>query len=228
MIAALERALKEGKPILDASYRENITKLEFANILKGNTEIPLLDERYNIFKETGTSLNKLYQGNFANLVKQAEGNINALLELLVIALPSFRDVSMYKGREIYFYKRAQLLISDIFQMFDGKNYGSFSNASELTACADYKLPQALRKFGILEYSQSLANKVDNKIELTHGSEEEVEIRANTIWAVEYIRRELQPRMPNISSTEINDHIWLYTQTKYPNDLPYHLSLTTAY
>ena len=55
------------------------------------------------------------------------------------------------------------------------------------------------------------------------SEEEVEIRANTIWANELIKKELKKKIPNINSIHVNDHLWLLGQCK-----PYHLTRTTAY
>jgi len=58
----------------------------------------------------------------------------------------------------------------------------------VTAFADYKLPQVLQHVGILQYSPSLEHKVDNGIFLEAGSPEELEIRENTIWAVELIKR----------------------------------------
>ena len=80
----------------------------------------------------------------------------------------------------------------------------------------YKLPQILRKFGILSYNDHLAQKVDAKISLPYGSEEEVEIRANTIWTVKYIGNN-----PII----VNDYLWL---TGRGRDTPYHRTRTTGY
>ena len=47
--------------------------------------------------------------------------------------------------------------------------------------------------GILEYSPALASKIDEKVELTCGSEEELEIRACTIVAVERLQKALNAR-----------------------------------
>ena len=52
--------------------------------------------------------------------------------------------------------------------------------------ADYRVPQILREFNILTYSEILADKIDNFIELEYSSQHEVEIRALTIIAVEKI------------------------------------------
>jgi hypothetical protein len=145
-----------------------------------------------------------------------------------VEFPSFFDTSSYKGKEICFYKRAQLLVADIYQVFDARSFGALKNVDKLTACADYKLPQILRKLGVLEYESSLAERVDGKKEIAHNSSEEIEIRANTIWAVEFITEEVKKRSPGILSFEVNDHLWLATQEKFIGDKPYHRTRTTAY
>lgn len=228
MVLAIKRALAEGAAVLDPKFRVEISREDFAHMLKANTEIPLLNERFGIFVETGRVLQERFGGDVRNLLQGANHDVVALLESVAEYFPSYRDVSEYDGRKIFFFKRLQYFISEIYEAFGGKSWGQFENIGELTACADYKLPQALRKFGILEYEKDLADRIDKKVLITHDSEEEIEIRANSIWAVEFIKEQLKKRMPNITSTEINDHLWLYTQTKRPDDKPYHLCRTIAY
>ena len=43
--------------------------------------------------------------------------------------------------------------------------------------ADYRVPQILLHFKVLDYSQSLLTKIETKQEILFGSEEETEIRA---------------------------------------------------
>lgn len=100
--------------------------------------------------------------------------------------------------------------------------------NQITACADYKLPQILRKLEILEYAPILVEKIDNEIEIKKGSPEETEIRANAIWAVEFIKEEVKKRNPQIMSFQINDDLWLATQEKFDGDKPCHRTRTTAY
>ncbi|MBI5345708.1 MAG: hypothetical protein HZB76_00980 [Chlamydiae bacterium] len=135
---------------------------------------------------------------------------------------SFSDTAKYKGKDVCFYKRAQLLVADIYQIF-----GGLINMDQITACADYKLPLILRSLGILEYSSALAEKIDSKMEIPKSSHEETEIRANTIWAVEFIKEEVKKRSPQIMSFQINDNLWNATQGNNGNNL-YHRTRTTAY
>lgn len=228
MITAIGRAMHEGIPIFDPTYRSRISKEDFAHLLRGNVEIPLLNERHKIFQETGFKLLEKWDGDFSKLVSTAEKDAIKLLNFILETFPSFEDTETYDNQSVYFLKRAQLLVADIYQLFGKRGYGELLNVGEITACADYKLPQALRKFGILNYSPELASRIDQRVELISGSPEEVEIRASVIWAVEMIKQRVHKRLPQITSMEINDHIWLYTQTKRPDDKPYHLTRTTAY
>jgi len=228
MILALGRGLDEGAALLDFKYCAQISKEDISKILRGNTEIPLLEERWKILCEIGTNMVAKYDGKVSNLINEASGDAQKLVELIVQNFPSFSDTSPYKDKEICFYKRAQLFVADIHQLFGGKSFGALKNVDQLTACADYKLPQILRKVGILEYTTALAEKIDNKSEIPHNSLEEVEIRANTIWAVENIKEEVKKRNPQILSFEVNDHLWLATQEKFDGEKPYHLTRTTAY
>ncbi len=228
MILALGRSLDEGTKLLDFKYCSQISKQEFSKILRGNVVIPLLEERWKILREIGTNMVAKYGGKVSNLTKEAGGDAQKLVELIVKNFPSFSDTSSFKDREIYFYKRAQLFVADIYQLFKGNNFAAVKNIDQLTACADYKLPQILRKVGILEYATELAERIDNKIEINHDSQEELEIRANTIWAVESIKEKAKEHNPRVLSFEINDHLWLLTQQKVAGEKPYHLTRTTAY
>lgn len=228
MIAAIGRAVENKKPILNFNRLKDISEKDFDEILKGNVKIPLFSERFNILREVGSVLAKDFEGDFSKLVKKSNGDALKLLELITKSFPSFNDFSLYKDKIIYFQKRAQLLVADIYQMFIGEKYGDMKNLDKITACADYKLPMVLRNIGILEYTQELENKIDKGIEILKDSEEEVEIRANTIWAVEFIKEELKKKIKKINSINVNDHLWLLGQIKSSKDKPYHLTRTTAY
>jgi hypothetical protein len=228
MMATILRAIDEGKPILNAKYRVAMSKEEYRQIMRGNVEIPLLEERWNIMRNIAAVLVEKYDGDFGKLILGVNGDAAKLLELIIIEFNSFEDSALYEGKQIYFYKRAQLLVEDIYQTFSGKGCGNLTNLDGFTACADYKLPQSLRKLGIISYAKELSGKIDNFIQIPKGSPEEIEIRANTIWAVEMIKEELKNLGREVSSAGINDHLWLMGQTKSPDDKPYHRTLTTAY
>lgn len=228
MIGAIGRAIENKFPILDAKYLANISESNFLKILEGNVQIPLLQERLNILRELGNVLLEKFDEDFTNLVFQANGDSQKLLNLIIENFSSFADESTYKGKKVYFYKRAQLLTADIYQTFTDHEFGRLKNTNELTACADYKLPFVLRRLGIFSYSNYLTNKIDNQIQIEKDSEEEIEIRANTIWTVELMKQKIKQKITQVDSIHINDHIWMLGQKKLKNDKPYHLTRTTCY
>lgn len=227
LLIALKRAYDQGKPILDWHFWEEISREEFAEILAGNVEIPLFTERLAIVHEAGKVTNHLYQSQASNLIKTCEKDARKLLALLSENYPSFRDVSTYNGVSVPFYKRAQLFVIDIFHFFEGKGLGELEHTDIITALADYKVPQSLRHFGIIHYNSELANLVDTKTELIYNSPAEVEIRAANIWSIELLRRLIEKSLPNITSTEINDYLWLQSQSA-TNMAPYHRCRNTFY
>ncbi|MCA9487793.1 MAG: queuosine salvage family protein [Nanoarchaeota archaeon] len=228
MISAIARAIENKIPILDARFLSEMDEKVFSNILEGNIQIPLFEERLNILRDVGTTLLKKFDGEFTNVLKKANGDSRKLLGLIVENFPSFEDSSIYNGRRVYFYKRAQLLVADIFQAFKKHEFGKLTNVDKLTACADYKLPFVLRRLGIFSYSNYLADKIDNQIQIDKDSEEELELRSNTIFVVEMIKQKLKNKIKKVDSIHVNDHIWFLGQNKLKNDKPYHLTRTTSY
>lgn len=222
MLASLKRAIDEGKPILYPHYLANITKEELGEILRANVEIPLLERRSGILREMGKIVSRDY-GDFDAIVRNANGDVLRLLEILVGDFPSFSDCSTYDGKTVCFHKRAQLLISDIIHSFPDQ-YGLQVNLGELTACADYILPMVLRYIEVMEYSAELAKKIDNRIPIPKDSSEENEIRANTISAVHELSM-----MLGLTSMDLNNYFWLAGQD-IPEYVQYHLTepRTTAY
>lgn len=226
LIAALKKAIENGFPILEWEYLANLPEKDLREIFRGNVEIPLFRERLNILRENGKIIIEKFGGNLENLIKTAKRDALKLLEIITINFPSFNDFAIWRGRKVFFHKRAQVFIGDIHYHF--KEKFKLKNIEKLTALADYKIPQILRKFKILEYSPKLAEKVDNKIPIPAGSEEEIEIRANTIWAIELMKKELKKKIPDITARDIDSYLWLSAQKKSPTDKPYHLTRTIFY
>jgi len=176
----------------------------------------------------GAFLISRYNGEANRLVEAAENSTLKLVELLVENLHSFRDEAEYYDTKIYFYKRAQIFAADLYGAFAGKDWGFFKDIDNLTAFADYKLPQVLRHVGVFQYSPSLEHKVDNNILLDPGSPEEIEIRANTIWAVELIRLQLKRMGRNLRAFEIDWILWNLGQQRKFKEKPYHRTVTIYY
>jgi len=229
LFVALRKARDEGALSLAPLDLMAIDKEKFSYILRGkeDVEIPLLEKRLEILREVGETVCRYHDSNFGNVVNSANRDALALLDIIVNEFPSFNDSASFEVEKIKFHKRAQLLISDIYNVFEGKDYGKLENIGKLTVCADYILPMVLRHIGILEYSLELSGRVDKKILIPAGTAEEIEIRANTIIAVEMIKEKLNPKFPDITSMMLNDYFWL-EGNNVPLQIPHHLTETTFY
>jgi hypothetical protein len=234
LAAALKRAVDEGKPLWDAGYLAAITADEVAEILRPadaeTPAIPLFPERVAHLRELGAGLLAAYPDEepVAALLRDAGGSAIRLVKLVARLFPSFDDRAMYDGTEVRFYKRAQILVADLHGGFGGEGLGAFSDLDRLTAFADYKVPQVLRRFGVLVYADELSAKIDRKELLPAGSREEVEIRAATIQGCELLRRALQVLGTPLRAFEIDWALWLAGQSLPPDTRPYHRTLTIYY
>ena len=228
MAASLKKAVRSGIAITDADYLARLTLGELKQVLGDRGELQLLDYRLRILNELGQVLLKDYEGKSHKLVDAAGGSAIRLVRLLAEKLSSFADIAEYQGYTVFFYKRAQIFAADLYGAFNGKKWGQFTDIDKLTTFADYKLPQVLRHLGILCYTQSLAQKVDQKVLLKAGSQQEVEIRANTIWTVELIRKELERKGRPLRAFEIDWILWNLGQRAEFKARPYHRTVTVFY
>src|SRR5262249_30157193 len=112
--------------------------------------------------------------------------------------------------------------------FGGQGLGAFADLEILTAFADYKVPQVLRRLGVLAYDDALAAKVDTRTLIPTGSPEEVEIRAATAWGCELVRRALAARGKPLRAFEVDWALWLAGQTLPADTRPYHRTYTVFY
>lgn len=198
---ALIRSKEEGFDIRKPTNQANITKKELGFALRGNTEIPLLQERVEILKEIGSHLIKYYDGKFINFIKEANYDGEKLLEKLINEFPSFDDTAIYKGKKVYFYKRAQALMQSLKNSF--KEYNGLTNWERSTALPDYIMPVKMRAEGMVEFDKDLSHLVDNKIELPRRGIYEINIRSAEKEVIHRVAVKL-----GLTDSEVNDHFWL--------------------
>lgn len=228
LAAALKCAVERGDRVLDASLLAQLDKKDLQNLLDGENEVPLLNERVEVLREAGAVLQTKYDGQAVSLVERAERSAVRLVQLLIEDFSSFRDEAIYYSQKVYFYKRAQIFCADLYGAFGGQSWGEFSDIEKLTAFADYKVPQVLRHLGVLRYSLELAAQIDRREELPAGSAEEIEIRSCTIWAVELLKQELEKLGCKLRSFEIDWLLWDLGQREEFRQKPYHRTRTVFY
>lgn len=222
LCAALRKAQEEKVPITDPKFYSTISENDLSKILRaeeGAGNVPLLKERVAALHQAGPVLIEKYGGTFKDCIKVANKSAKELTSLIVRDFTSFRDEAEYEGKKVSFYKRAQILVGDIWMLFEGKGFGEFNDIEELTVFADYRVPQVLVHFDALKYSDSLMKILKNDDQLINGSPEEVEIRAATIEAVELITAEVKALLGKMgkedspsaitNATQVDHFLWNY-------------------
>lgn len=206
-------------------YREleNMTLEDFKVILKGNVDIPLLEERYKIVNGIAKIVNGKMSGNFYGYI-EGETIDKDIFKIILENFSSFKDTREYQGKTIYFYKLAQLLTSDILHVAETKEQVKV-DYSNLVGCADYKIPQVMQEIDILEYDDELTQLLESRTPIEENSEYEVEIRASMMVVVNYIWEQIHKSIDRI---DINDFVWSKGQDKTKQYKPYHLTRTTSY
>ncbi|MDH3745306.1 MAG: queuosine salvage family protein [Acidobacteriota bacterium] len=235
MVACLKRALDGGLPVLEGGFLADLTLGDLEKIFAGNIRMPMLDERLAIFREVGRRLVSDFQGRFHHFLADGPqrlydpaGDRNGLLERLVDVFPSFFDSSSHQGRSVLFHKRAQLLWWMVSCLLRESNRVVIKDLDQLTAFADYIVPMALNLHGILRYEPALTQAIATGGLLGRDSEEEVEIRAATIWAVHRLTAEVNRlRPPDLQIIEpvVDARLWTRFHCTHAR---HHLTVTTAY
>lgn len=151
--------------------------------------------------QLGRLLDERYDGSAVALVEDAEHSADRLVELLRAA-PYFEDRRAYRGIDVAFYKRAQIVAADLDLALGGEGPGRFDDLDRLTIFADNLVPHVLRVDGVLVLDPALAAHIDDGRLLAEGSEEEVELRACAVHAVE-----LLAATTGVSAATLDNVLW---------------------
>ncbi len=224
LAASLRRALERGLPLTNPTYLAE--EASAAELFRGDDDvaIPLLGERQAALREVGRGLLEHYAGYFLACLDAAEWSAPAIVRRVAAAFPSFQDVASYDGHSVPFYKRAQLLVSDLHGALGGQRVRDLDS---LTMFADYKVPQVLRQLDVLAYSEELESTLRRGELISYGDSREVEIRAASVQAVEELARLLAVRGRVVPAYEIDWRLWTLGQER-PLELPYHRTRSVFY
>jgi hypothetical protein len=69
MFACLKRAMDRGVPVLDGKFLAKMTRADMEKIFAGNIEMPMLDEKLELFHQAGAILTSKYGGRFYNFIQ---------------------------------------------------------------------------------------------------------------------------------------------------------------
>ncbi|KAJ5811389.1 hypothetical protein N7474_007690 [Penicillium riverlandense] len=202
LVAALQRALEEDIPITDPDFwvdETECTEEVLKHVFRSATDegIPLFQERVQCLREAGEVLSTEFGGSFANCIDSANYSAAGLVNLLAENFACFRDEIVFHGRRVRFYKRAQILVADLWACFNGEDFGEFHDIDKITMFADYRIPQMLHQLGCLRLSPPLESHIRSRKPLPPASTWEIELRGTSIWCVELIKREIEKRHPEV-------------------------------
>jgi Potential Queuosine, Q, salvage protein family len=168
-----------------------------------------------------------FGGDWLGPVRAAEGRAARLVERLG-TLPAWRDVAVWRGRAVPFFKRAQIACADLHLAAEGAWWGQFADLPRLTLFADNLVPHVLRVEGVLEYEPALAARVDAGRELQAGSEEEVEIRACGLHAVELLVARFGAAGRPATAMQVDGLLWHRGQAPAVKAVPRHRTRCSFY
>lgn len=114
-------------------------------------------------------------------------------------------------------KKAQLALSEVWV---ATQEAGLAVRCDLTAFADYQIPNVLRAMGVLRYHPGLVQQIDAFTPLAPGSHDECAIRGASLLAVEHMAHHLEQPVATV------DHlIW---SLRKEATTPFHLTFTTMY
>lgn len=208
---------------------------------QGDNLPPLLEDRVRHLQEIARVMYSYFDDDPLNLVEQA--NFRAvnpdddwglgIVELLASLCPTAFGQDKHPARkDLAFYKRPQLFVL----MYQGRAMSSggelplIKDRHRIGPISDYRVPNTLRHRRVIFYSPDLADKIDRREEIQRHSEEELEIRIGTVYAVAKLLTQI-----NDYCSGRDDKLWTMIELDYPlwkagRDAPrhHHLCKTTDY
>lgn len=215
--AGLTERFREVGPWSPAELRE-LDPAAVALVLGQDADHPLMGHFAVALRDVGERVEADHGGRFEAVVEAAEASAPTLADLLS-GWRAFADVSSYDGRDIPFFKRAQIAAADLDRM----GLTELRDLDRLTAFADNLVPHVLRVDGLLKLDPALEARIEAGDLLEHGSPEEVELRACAVHAIE-----LLAAASPLCSAEIDSVLWNRGRAPRYKSLPRPRSRNTAY
>ena len=209
MTEAFQKSWADPKSPLSLARSQNIP-VTVSDIQALFGEMPDLESRVTILNEVliGDTLYKL--ANEACDILDGEQLLGAgFASTLADAFP------IAYGDEVL--KKAQLATSFVWREAHNQGYRGDCN---VTAFADYQIPNVLRAMGVLKYAPELARSIDKMEFIEINSPDERAIRAASILAVEQLSQTCGVDVADVD-------FWIWLKRREPKT-PFHLTNTTAY
>jgi hypothetical protein len=232
MWACLNRAVESGLDITDGFVLRDLSYEQAEGIFEGKTPIPMLDSRVEVLRHIGNQLCKIAHGRAHTLFNPTEpmqlyDDGDGFVEYLTAIFPkAFKDERTWRGRRVYFDKKAQLVAGMVHSLFRATDLYTFTDIEEMTILADYVIPALFHHEGILRYNHSIAEMVEFSSQIPENGEREIEIRAATVLIGEKLLRRVNGGYETpIGGFTLDQVMWRLGRDM---DLSHHFTRTTCY
>ncbi|KAJ3105658.1 hypothetical protein HDU96_008476 [Phlyctochytrium bullatum] len=184
---------------------------------------PFIENLTKVMNETGQFL---AQNGYAaglgafilDITKPVDGSPRStsdVVESLARGIPGFRDMGTYQGKDIFIFKKVQLLVSSLSRRFsstDPKRF-AFSGTELLTIGADNVIPRVLGALDILKFSPEIERMIEEQVDFGLAGMDWV-LRGAAIEAAERIVEkariafEAQTLSVEIKTVELESYLWM--------------------
>jgi hypothetical protein len=204
----MEAGLRRRGP-WTAGELQKLTEVEVARTFGQDPEHPLMELFTTHLRELGERID----GGFLAFVRGHDSAEE--LATTLSTWPTWFDVSPYPSGDVPFFKRAQIVAADL----------GLGGRERLTLFADNLVPHVLRIDGVLRFDDDLVRRIDQGVLLEHDSQEEVEIRAVALHAVELL---VQAHPRPTTAADLDWVLWTRGAAARYKAHPRHRARTTAY
>ncbi len=203
----------QQNPTCEATWLSSLTLHDVATLFDlecGGEELePLAKQLQESIQEIGNQLTLSgfsCPGDF--VVDKMKDGASGLVQSLVDTFPlTFCDEYVVNDQQVCFYKKAQLVVSEIYMRFAKEDPAfEYHDIDNLTAFVDNVVVAMMRMTGIIVCNEVLVATISEEREILKGSEEEVALRSSALHAVELIVHHLNSNTNAHSLIGDEDHV----------------------
>jgi hypothetical protein len=194
LAAALMRAIRQGRNMLDASVLANLSLAEVKDIYRdeaaGAVTLQMLPERQQTSNEVGKVLLEKYDGHAAHLFEAANGYLfrldgMGLVQQLNTHFPfSFGDWPFMKLAFLLATAVETRYAFDLPTTEEYRQLTSIRDPENFVGMADYYIPFFYARVGIFDIDEGFRRVLTNRTEIQPNSTMERNFRANQLLAME--------------------------------------------
>jgi len=229
VMAVIGESIRNGVPFHDWKWLSQLEEDELSAILAPAPKagkIPLLRERLEALHDLAGA--RIKYGGPVSLFESCGRSVAKFVNSLVESCPKWKDVGQYAGIEVSFNKRAWLCGAMIHARLNHDHHRRFTDSQTIPVFADYRLPQVLRRVGVMTLSDDLSARIEQCQPVGAGSPEEVALRAAVVAACFRIQDALHKHGRETQLMNIDHMLWRDAVANDESNPPFHRTRTTAY